>query len=330
MLRAFQLAPLKDPPHAAAPLLAHADPLARAAALDIFAFHGVDRGEALLVHLGDEAPVVRAAACRAARAARTGELGQALSWRLEDPDPAVRMEAARAGLMHRISGSWPCCLALAEAGDPEAQLLAGALGAEEQLGSLIEGLKDEQRRVGALVALGYMGRVEAVPHCLAYITGPPRVARLAGEAISLITGLELGREGLALEDAPPGEELPALEDDDLEADLSDAPEDALPLPDAGALSRWWEQHGSAYQPGVRLHRGQPATAAGFAASLNSGPMRQRHAVAEELMLRTRGSLMVQSRSWCARQRSGLDRAIWPRHLDLATPWATPFPNAGRR
>ena len=68
--------------------------------------------------------------------------------------------------------------------------------------------------------------------CLAGMKHEP-LARACGEAYCWITGADLERDGLARRRAPP--DVPAFEDDDLDANLVPAPEELWPLPDADAV-----------------------------------------------------------------------------------------------
>ena len=64
-----------------------------------------------------------------------------------------------------------------------------------------------------------------------------KLARACGEAYCWITGADLERDRLAVEETPP--EVPAFEEDDLDANLVPPPESLWPLPDADAARRDW-------------------------------------------------------------------------------------------
>ena len=90
----------------------------------------------------------------------------------------------------------------------------------------------------AIAGVGALGDPAHVPWLIERMSAP-RLARLAGGALSLITGVELVREeleGPELEEAGPS-------DDPEDEDVGPDPDDGLPWPDAAAVGRWWRGGG---------------------------------------------------------------------------------------
>ncbi|NVB38570.1 hypothetical protein G6O69_12075 [Pseudenhygromyxa sp. WMMC2535] len=160
-----------------------------------------------------------------------------------------------------------------------------------------------------LWALGFSGRVEAVDRCLDCLDDPA-LAPLAAEAICAITGLstEDERYWLPPSDAAHDDGLPALEHDDLEADLVPDSEDALPRPDPAALRDWWARTRTQFSPELRYLAGRPLDGPGLLAALEHGSARRRSALAFELEVRSHGRAFVDTRAWCWAQRASLAAA----------------------
>ncbi len=170
-------------------------------------------------------------------------------------------------------------------------------GSEQEVALLVELLHVPERRVDALWALGFSGRLSAAEACLEWMEDA-KMARLADEL---------------------PEELPPLEED-LKVDLIPRPEDELPRPDAEAVATWWRKSKGGFERGVRYLMGSPFQAQVLFAALEQGPMRRRPVWARELAIRSRGAVHVSTRALTGRQRKELSRA---RRLDLHLP-ASPF------
>lgn len=220
----------------------------------------------------------------------------------------VRLAAIKAGLVAGARAAWAACLREVRErreGLPEALILVALCGEERELEVLLPLLDDPPLRADVLWALGFSGRVAAADACLKVMDGPPRLARLAGESFSAITGLALEGEYAV---APPEEDsLPPLEED-IETDLTPKPEDDLPLPAGEQIARWWTQARKNFTARGRWLRGQALSAEVLLQALEQEPMRRRHLHALELALRSHGELQVQTRGWTVRQRTELARA----------------------
>lgn len=127
-----------------------------------------------------------------------------------------------------------------------------------------------------ITATGVLGDPHAVNWLIGKMTDPKQ-ARLAGEAFTAITGIDLEKHELTM--APPVQE-PISEDNDVGLD----DDENLPWPDAERIATLWRQHGSNFKTGQRYFLGKPITADSLKHTLTAAYQRQRHAAALELAL----------------------------------------------
>jgi hypothetical protein len=147
----------------------------------------------------------------------------------------------------------------------------------------LNGLSQDSRSMReAVTGAGIVGTPDAVGWLLEMMA-VPALARVAGEAFTMITGVDLAAEKLEGEwpegfSAGPTED-PA--DDNVEMDQ----DENLPWPDAAKLAAWWEKRRGDFVPGVRHLCGRPLTEDWLEHVLRHGYQRQRAAAALELSLR---------------------------------------------
>jgi uncharacterized protein (TIGR02270 family) len=133
----------------------------------------------------------------------------------------------------------------------------------------------------AIVGAGIVGDPSLVPWLFEQM-GDPLMARVAGEAFTMITGADLAYLDLDGE-KPEGFEAGPTEDpndDNVEMDE----DERLPWPDAALIEKWWAKRCGEFQPGVRHLVGKPISADWAAQVLRTGRQRQRAAAALELAL----------------------------------------------
>jgi len=284
----------------------HANPLAMS--LEVLAFHHLTpRADVVEGLLGSADARLLAAASGWLQALPPQRMRTLLARLLRDSRPEVLDAAIEAGLMAGARTAWDRCLeeASANASPSRHQLLLLGLGGDSTSLARLLGLLGEERLLAdVLWALGFSGQPAAAEACLAWLEHP-RFAPLAGESFSAITGLSL-RDDFALEreEAPREEPIP-LEEEDLDADLTPRPEDALPIPNPGVVRAWWQHERKGFTAGQRYLRGKPFSMERLLAELELGPMRRRHAHALELALRSRGALRLQTRAFSPRQNREL-------------------------
>jgi uncharacterized protein (TIGR02270 family) len=126
------------------------------------------------------------------------------------------------------------------------------------------------------------------------------LSRAAGEAYCWITGADLERDRLAIQETPP--DVPAFEDDDLDANLVPAPEALWPLPDAEAVRKHWLALRSKWQEEVRHIQGRRSNGETLLTTIETGPMLRRPDLILELRVKTRGRYDVEPRAFTQRQR----------------------------
>ncbi|HVG57993.1 MAG TPA: TIGR02270 family protein [Hyalangium sp.] len=286
------------------------EPALRALAFQVLAFRGAVPQEKRTEWLyKDEAgPVI--AALRDARPLPRDVVQTLLPQLLVDPRPGVRAAAMMAGLVSGARAAWKACHKVAEEGGVGRQqcLAVLALGGDERDLELLTGLlRQEALRADVLWALGFSGQALAAEACLEWMDDD-KVAALAGEAFSAITGLKLEREyrKAAKEES---ESLIPLEEEDLDANLVPGPEASLPIPVREAVERWWQKAQKGFERGARYLRGNKLDADRLVEALGSEPMRRRPVLALELAIRSRGALLLQTRAFTHRQRAELRAAL---------------------
>jgi uncharacterized protein (TIGR02270 family) len=108
----------------------------------------------------------------------------------------------------------------------------------------------------------------------------PALSRIAGEAFTLVTGVNIAYEDLEGE-RPEGFETGPMENPENE-DVAMDPDEDLPWPDPKKIQSWWDANKGHFQAGVRYLVGKPITMEHCQHVLISGYQRQRIAVALEL------------------------------------------------
>jgi uncharacterized protein (TIGR02270 family) len=247
-------------------------------------------------------PEVQADAVRAVRHASPHQFDELIAAALRSADASVGFAAVEAGLCHGVSGAWETARRLAQPLDagaaPYLKVLA-LFGKAEQHEIVYAALPVPELQSDAVWALGHIGTARAAEACLAGMR-QEKLARACGEAYCWITGADLVRDRLERREALP--EVPAFEEDDLEANLVPPPETLWPLPDPDAVQKHWLARSSAFTANVRHIHGRPVTGDVLLAMIETGPMLRRPDVALELQARTRGRYDVETRAFASRQR----------------------------
>jgi uncharacterized protein (TIGR02270 family) len=146
---------------------------------------------------------------------------------------------------------------------------------------------------------GIAGNPSYVPWLIEHM-GDLKTARVAGEAFSLITGLDLAY--LDLERKPPEEVGAGPNDDPDDPNVEMDPDDGLPWPDPQRIGRWWEANGGRFTPGVRHFMGATLTREQCLRVLKEGFQRQRILAAHYLCLLEPGTALFEWRAPAARQQ----------------------------
>lgn len=244
-------------------------------------------------------------------------LSSALEGLVEHADPLVRERALRVALAWRTPGAFGACehQALDEAQvSPLAMTAYAILGGPRQHARLAKSAETKERRPHVLRALGFSGIVAVVPELLERLDAKnPIEARIAAQAIAAIVGLDLRLDGFAakkIKARAPDDALPPLEEDDLDADLVPAPEDALPLPNAGAIRAWWMSRAAELElkQQQRLVFGVPRTPEALLDALERRPLGLRQGWSLASFLWSGGLFWLDGEGLSAAQRAQLSAA----------------------
>ncbi|HEY0856429.1 MAG TPA: TIGR02270 family protein [Albitalea sp.] len=263
-------------------------PLARWLAAATMHLHRTPPGPLMHTLLDDTDPEVRLRSLRLA-----GEVGVAAALErvrrdLAHADEEVRFAAAvSATLLGDRGRAIESLTAIANGVSPLAHeallLLARTLDppATRRLLQQIATAADAARQRSLIEACGASGDPHFVPW-LIHRMHDPRLARIAGDAFTSITGQPLAAGGL---DGASPRRQPAGTNDDPDDTLVELDaDDGLPWPDAPKVAAWWQANGSRLPAGVRLFFGRPATAQQCHVVLRCGSQRQRRAAAQLLAL----------------------------------------------
>jgi uncharacterized protein (TIGR02270 family) len=298
-------------------LLSSPEPLKRAIGIAACSMHRVDPGLASGRWLADEDPSTRAGALRL-----VGEIGceaaaPACTAALDDAEPECRFWAA-----------WSCVLlgnrgaaleALTNAGFTQgphrhaAFLLALQTMSLSQAHRLLQQLaRDPTDRRWLVEGSGVSGNPVYLPWLLKQMR-ETALARLAGEAFSLITGVNLVAAQLDAKTPAgvatvPGGDPSILKVNDMDFDdanldgkrperVETAPNDDpndpnvdmdsdedLPWPDIEKVEKWWTSNSSRFQEGTRYFMGNPVAREHCVDVLKNGYQRQRILAAHYLCL----------------------------------------------
>jgi uncharacterized protein (TIGR02270 family) len=146
---------------------------------------------------------------------------------------------------------------------------------------------------------GIVGDPTYVPWLIGHME-QAETSRLAGEAVSLITGLNLAL--LNLERKPPEgfESGPNDDPDDPNVDMD--PDDGLPWPDPIKIKAWWAENGNRFQSGSRYFMGALITREHCIDVLKNGYQRQRILAAHYLCLLKPGTPLFNTSAPAWRQQ----------------------------
>ncbi|MDQ6683894.1 MAG: TIGR02270 family protein [Pseudomonadota bacterium] len=294
------------------PLLTSDDAWPREVAIAACAMHGVDPGGVLTRAVRDDDAGLRTRALRAAGQCGRRDLTDACVAGMTDPDQRRAFEAARAALYLGVRR--------------EALTTLEALAAEEALSSetrdaalllLLKAVSADRAR-SILSALAKLpGQIRSVirgvasagdPHYVQWLiaqASEPKLARLAGEAFSFLTGVDIAALELVRDSGPVRPDGPS--DDPEDDDIAMDEDEGLPWPAAEKLDAWWHKNSSHFAPGRRYFAGGEPTPDRCLSVLRTGVQRERFAAAEHRTLATPGTPLfnVVAPSW--RQQRLLDR-----------------------
>lgn len=262
-------------------LLKSKKPAERRIGIAACAVHRRDPGPALESALRDDDPLLRARALKA-----VGELGRV---DLADHVRGHRKERTGAFALLLLTGNGEALRSLA---DPHA-VRGMPVGAAN---GWLETLPPRPALVGA----GALGDPARIPWLLERMK-TPALARVAGEAFSMITGADLAHENL--EGTKPDGFEAGPTDDPADENVDLDPDEDLPWPDLQEVGAWWAERSSQFTPGRRYLAGRPLTPEDLTRVLVAGYQRQRIAAAIELAILSPKDGLFEVRAPGFRQRS---------------------------
>jgi uncharacterized protein (TIGR02270 family) len=270
--------------------------------------HGVDPGTALRTALTDADNDVRAEAARTAGTLGLADVASPLCSRV-DEDPNGQFWSAWSAVS--LGNRTRALETLMNVGSSASQHRRRAFrlacqsmsvtAAHETLSHLAN---DPAEIRWVIEGSGIVGDPLYVPWLIKHMADPA-TARLAGEAFSLITGVNFGQGGLEGK-RPEGFESGPI-DDPADPNVAEDPDDSLPWPNVIKVEKWWGANSGLFPKGARYFMGQPVTREHCIQVLKTGYQRQRIPAAHYLCLLNPGTPLFNTSAPAWRQQRLLAR-----------------------
>ena len=285
-------------------MLTHGSPFMRMLGIAACAVHRADPGKALADGVGVPDPGLRARALRTAGMLKRVDLLPALARAYGDEDEDCRFWACWSGAMMKDAAGGTKLRAFARPGSPyAARAFEVALRAMDPTAA-VEWLKAigkhaELRRL-LIIGSGVVGNPVSVPWLVRQMVVPEH-ARVAAEAVAMITGVDIVEADLEGEwpdgfEAGPSEDP---EDEDVEMD----PDEDLPWPEPAAVDAWWDANKGRFKSGQRYLLGVPIAPGPLKQVLRTGTQRQRYSAAMEIALSAPDAPLFETRAPGKRQQA---------------------------
>ena len=160
--------------------------------------------------------------------------------------------------------------------------------------------QDSKNMRNLIIGTGITGNVTYIPWLVKNMRNPEQ-ARVAGEAFTTITGVDIAYEDFDGE-WPEGFNVGPTENPKDEDVALDVDED-LPMPDASLIEKWWNNHKHEFRPNQRYLCGKPISIQNCRQILISGYQHQRIAAALELTLCEIDEILYETRAPGFRQQA---------------------------
>lgn len=284
-------------------LLKSEDPFWRGVGLGACSAHRVDPGKYLESALDNADPFLKVKALKAAARLGRSDLKPIILSICGDPDPVIAFWSAWSSVLLGDRGDGLQALqGQCLQGDvvEALGLILRVLNSTDQNAFLKTLASDDSSLRYALVGAGVSGDPIYIPWLIKHFESPI-LARVAGEAFSLITGVDLAYDDLE-KDCPEGFEAGPTENPQ-DGDTSMDDDEDLPWPDAALVSKWWSQNSSQFNSGTRYLLGEPVSESHCREVLLNGKQRQRHSAALELALMSANAAVFETRSNGRKQKS---------------------------
>ena len=292
-------------------LLADESDVHRSIGIAASAIHRQDPGHHLDKTVYDASPLLMAYGLRA-----YGELGRSINLSpyslhdsFSDNDPEIRFSAAwsaaRAGNLGAVETL-------------KNMVAPGSLYTDKALNMAMRCMKpahahDWQKNLAAspdtlrlaVIGAGVIGDPALVPWLIEQMT-TPALARVAGEAFTMITGIDIERE--ELQGSQPDGFSAGPNDDPLDHTVALDADDNLPWPNGELIAAWWSKNKDTYPSGARHLLGKPLSVNHLQQVLKTGLQRQRAAAALELAIMQPGKPLFNVQAPGFRQRAEINNA----------------------
>jgi len=204
---------------------------------------------------------------------------------LQHEDQACRFEAARSALLMGDKSAMDTIrtflLSKSRYSLPAMQVGLRVVDGPTALNWLKTMYRSPEQRRQMLIGIGIAGDPAFIPMLIKQMKNP-ELARVAGDAFSMITGVDLEAENLEGEWPDGFEAGPNDDPDDDNVDLDE--DEALSWPEADLVAQWWADNHQALHAGNRYLAGSIISAEHCSYVLENGSQRHRQAAALELAL----------------------------------------------
>ena len=267
------------------------------------AAHRRDPGRVLVHALKHDDIFLRARALKA-----VGELGlkDVLPFVLENlsaKDQKCRFYAAWSAALLGSSAGVPVLCEVAKAGGPYSErscsMALRRMSVPDAHSWLRELASDPGLQRLAVIGAGARGDPASIPWLIENMV-VPKLARVAGESFTMITGVDIAYEDLEGE-WPEGFEAGPTENPEDE-DVALDPDEDLPWPNPQRIGEWWSKNKIRFRSGTRYLLGKPISVEQCQHVLKYGYQRQRAAAAIELVMLQPGQPLFEVRAPGFRQK----------------------------
>jgi len=247
--------------------------------------HRQNSESALVVALDDTEPFYQARALRAVGELKRSDLLPVLRQKFKSDDMSCQFWSAWSAVLLGDKAALDVLKTFATSESvflkPALQIMLRVMDVTHSTKWLSEFTQSPEVLHYAIFGAGIIGDPLYIPWLINLMT-VPEVARVAGEAFTMITGVDLAYDDLEGE-WPDGFEAGPTENPQDEDVAMDSDED-LPWPEPRLIQDWWEKNKNSFQVGTRYLVGKPVTAEHCRHVLKAGFQRQRRAAALELAL----------------------------------------------
>jgi uncharacterized protein (TIGR02270 family) len=247
--------------------------------------HRQNSTTALAAALDDPEPNFQARALRAVGELKRRDLLPALQQKFKSDDPACQFWATWSAVLLGDKTALDVLKTFATADsaflEQALQIMLRVMDVPNSTKWLSDFTQSPEVLRHAVLGAGIIGDPMYIPWLINLMT-VPEVSRVAGEAFSMITGVDLAYDDLEGE-WPEGFEAGPTENPADEDVAMDADED-LPWPEPELINAWWDKNKNQFRFGTRYLVGKPISVEHCQQVLNTGFQRQRRAAALELAL----------------------------------------------